>query len=85
MAVGYNNLPPETLAVGNIPTAKRTGGSLYNPTAKGSGGRFRAVISPETPAPLPISPPLPLPPSAVLLFLPQVAPLSLSHLLHSPL
>ena len=44
MAVGSNSLPPGTLAVGNIATANRAGGSLHNPTAKVLGGRHEHAL-----------------------------------------
>ena len=44
MTVGSNSLPPGTLAVGNITTAKQAGGSLHNPTAKVLGGRHEHAV-----------------------------------------
>ena len=44
MVVGSNSLPPETLAVGNIATANRAGGSLHNPTVKVLGGRHEHAL-----------------------------------------
>ena len=69
-----STLPPGTLAVGYIiiPPA---------PLAVGS----RQLFCPKAPRPCPSPRPFPSPRQAVPHFLPQVAPLSLSHLLHSPL
>ena len=60
--------------VDKYPTARAPGGRLSNPTARDPGGRVRAVICPETPAPLPISPPLPLPPVGSSCFSPPSRP-----------